>query len=431
MELTFLACEYIALDDSKNEALKIAESALHRCGAVRRTATSDWYDLPPEPIMAKLPLEGQRHGLTDKLRVVGTAEIIVQRYNAPAYLELDVLSICARAKLDTAKLDTASRQAIWKSLVSKPGTLVLDRNEGVDWSCHEEAMAQASSSGRLREESFNIGLVCSRRAARLGEDIDPSGRRVKRGDKFSASLGQHLHFNGEILEASHLPTSDDLTTLLCQVSARRHILGMVTDALKKITASLPDPPSDLEPRENTDVSSRLLDLENNMRQVQSRLDYLSYDTRGKLAQYGGERMDMEEDLRHWIGQLSHTRHMLSSRLILNTTTMIQQSEESTRNEVTKLTRRIDDLSEAQQTLARGKMKSRRGFVLTEMVLIAAGLTLIGIAGTAGVGTVGIVVAALGSALILVGAFGRELNHRRVPRARELSAWRSKQESSSR
>ena len=416
MGVTFLSSDCISVVGAKGDEI---ESILHQHGAVKRLTPLDRYDLPPEPIRAMLPLDPseQRSRLLRPLRLVGTAEIVVQRYKLPADLDIDILVVCARASLD---LDTNLQESNWRELISTPGRLVLNfHTDKLDWPSHEAALARASSSGHLNSMDLNVRLVCKRRMAGLIKRVKNYSPRTTNDRNFSACLGTHLFFNGSLIQRSELPTSDVAMTLLCELAAQRQVLDATNDELKKILVLILDGPVDSVAQAGSSVCKWLSGLEEDLRKTQLKLRHLSQHLQSELGQILARQTHTKQDLDRCIDQLSHLRHVLISRLVLQMYTAFEESGKATDGQLTRLALRVDALTEAHYVHTPDRTDSRWKFTLARFMFVAVGLMLLGIGAATLVNSFSVVITALGSALAFVGAFAGQVSFGGLLRKRSL------------
>lgn len=408
MDLTLVASDCIAVVNANRELIA---SALVADGAVESTSFAGRYDMRPDPLYAMLPVDSSDHlaGVKDNARkVVGTAEVVVQQYNMASELKIDLLALCARATLRTDDSD-----AIWPDLVSEPGRLIL-RNAGanVNWSHHEDAIARASSSREFGETDLDIALVCKRRntqlRAHIGRILRQEGVEVairSSAHTLSASQVTNLFLDGVSIGVTDTWDTDDLVVSLCEVAAKRHMLDLATDGLRRLEALVQ---SDKMNVGNEVMRHRQIEttgVEIDLREVELALAYLSQKAQSELGRAFARSLQVDETVVVRVAQLVDIRHRLISRHIACVDAHVAKLEQMASHDLAELSSQVKALSTVHDAHVRVSLTQRRKAAMAQLMAMVSGVTLLVIGSRALLDFASVLVVTLGGVIAAFGTLG--------------------------
>ena len=392
MDLIFSFYDTIVVQDATDSSVK---EVLHRLGAVRRLHREDWYDLPPEPVFARLPYDPDRAGssISPKLRALGTAQVGVRLCDFPP--DLRVLVVAVQTTLYTTTLYTSIEWRTWRELVSSPGRAVVHGPEKqVDWSREGPVMAAFASTGSPSPDGLDLSLLCKRRSSLLRRsmnelDLEP----VQSVDSLTlgTARGKEFYLGGSSIESLDIPSTLELVDRISEAASRRKILDILIERLRRISVEI----SQRKDASRLNDMSQMMDwqeiVESDLRSVSLTLGHYSQRQNAGLSATLDERLRISQDAHRCLAHVAQANHELTSRLLFHTCMAIQGS--------------IDSVSYNMESSIEALHEARTSSWHIWLIYLVCGATLLAIASAAvlDIPTTGL--ALIGCGLTIVGLVG--------------------------
>lgn len=297
--------------------------AFRSVGAVRCSIHEGWYDLPPEPIWARLPYSPDHEvsGLSPNLRALGTARLRLRLAN-----HVEGYSVLAVTALVALELELEVRDDVdWREvLVPAPGRAVLQgKASKLDPTELAELIAHVASTGRGGSDALSLRVICNRRTAFLQESLEKSGMPLVPSvhlTRLGVSAASRLYIDGSSVHDCEMPTAQDLVLLASEVAINRAILDFLEQNLKatfsKLHSSINQPDDRVESNRRTEIVDWIAGLQNEMQFVATGLSHFSHVDSSELLAIFNRRLSIPIDLNRCLHRLDQLHHSIGWQMVL-------------------------------------------------------------------------------------------------------------------
>ena len=320
MDLTLSYCRSFVAGPTNCDRLP---DAFRSVGAVRCPIHEDWYDLPPEPIWARLPYSPDHEvsGLSPNLRALGTARLRLKLAN-----HVEGHAVLAVTALVALELELEVRDKVdWREvLVPAPGRAVLHgKASKLDPTELAELIAPVASTGRGGLDALSLRVICNRRAAFLQESLEKSGIPLVPSvhlTRLGVSAASRLYIDGSSVHDCEIPTAQDLVLLASEGAINRAILDFLEQNLKATFAKLHsriDLPDDrVESNRRTEIVDWIAGLQNEVQFVATGLSHLSHVDGSELSAIFNRHLSIPIDLNRCLHRLDQLNHSIGWQVVL-------------------------------------------------------------------------------------------------------------------
>ena len=410
MDLVFSFFDTIVVRDADDGSV---DKVLDRLGAVRRPDHEDWYDLPLEPVFARLPYDPDRDGssISPKLCALGTAQVGIRICNFPP--QLRVFVVLVYTTLHTSRIYTplhmSRNELTWRELVCSPGRTVLYGPEkSVDWSLEGPAMAVLASTGRSTPEGLDLSLLCKRRIALLRRSMNDLDLDIVRSVDtltLGASLGDSLYLSGSSIEGLDLPLTGELVDRISEATADRKVLDVLLERLRRVSIEINHWKDDSRFKNMSQAMDWIGTVESELRSVSRSLDHYSHLQNTGLSTAVDRRLRISQDANRCISEVAQANHDLASRLALHTCMAIQGSIDSVSYNMESSIENLRIHVGERSTEIETRLAARTSSWHVWLIYLVCGATLLAIASAAVLDIPMTGLALIGCGLTIVGLVG--------------------------